>query len=97
MHWERLDRRSPPDGTICVVAHFVQGMNRPATGVWKYCYRGPDSYWETKHGDRIPCGKYDNWCDVEDIIDAVGERIEDDLRLAIENMRFRDGLYTSLL
>jgi hypothetical protein len=53
----------------------VQGINKPAIGVWEYCYHEPDSYWVTKHGNRILCGKYDNWCDVEDIINAVEEKI----------------------
>lgn len=93
MHWERLDRISPPDGTICVVAHFVQGMNRPATGVLKYCYSGHDSYWVTKHGGRIPCCKYDNWCDVDDIINAVEERIEDDISSVIDRQKLMNGDY----
>ncbi len=97
MHWKRLDRSSPSDGTVCVVGHFIKEQDKPIMGVWTYRYFGSDSYWETKTGAKIPCGKYDNWCNVDDIINVVGERIEDELRLAIENMRFRDGLYTSLL
>lgn len=80
MHWERLDRNYPFDGTTCVVGHFIQGQRKPIIGVWKFCYHGSNPYWETKNGKKITCGKYDNWCDVESIINNVCERIEYDIR-----------------
>lgn len=91
MHWKRLDRDSPNDGTTCVVGHFARGHNKPIMGLWKYCYFGDNSYWLTKHGEKISCGKYDNWCDVEDIIDVVGEKIEDELRSALNDIRTQNG------
>lgn len=90
MKWQRLDRSSPLDGTMCVVGHFVKGQRKPIMGLWRYCYFGDDSYWQTKNGERVKCGKYDNWCDVEDIIDAVGERVENEFRPALNDMYLRD-------
>ena len=87
MHWKRLDRQSPFDGTTCVVGHFINGQRKPIMGLWKYCYFGDNSYWLTKHGEKVSCGKYDNWCDVEDIISVVSEKIEDELREALDTMR----------
>ena len=94
MHRKRLDRSSPSDGTLCVVGYFVQGRNRPIMGLWKYCYFGDNSYWQTNNGEKVYCGKYDNWCDVEDIIDAVGARVEDELRSALDDIRFGYGLFS---
>jgi len=92
MHWERLDRSSPSDGTTCVVGHFIQGQRKPIVGIWKFCYRGSDSYWETKSGEKITCGKYDNWCDIEVIINNVYERIEDEIRDEINRTRLMNGI-----
>jgi hypothetical protein len=60
------------------------------TGLWTYHFNGLDSYWETNNGNRIICGKYDKWCDVEDIIANVEERIEDESESIIEKMHLRD-------
>ena len=79
MHWKRLDKSHPSDGATCVVGHFVPGNPRPIMGMWQYCYYGEDSYWKTKYGGKVYCGQYDNWCDVEDIIDVIRARIEDEI------------------
>ena len=86
----------PSDGTTCVVGHFIQGSSssKPIMGLWKYCYFGDNSYWLTKNGNKVYCGKYDNWCDVEDIIEAVSEKVEDELRSALDYIKFRGGIFS---
>lgn len=87
MQWQRLDRSTPVDGTTCVVGHFTPGCSKPAVGVWTYHYFGDKSYWQASNGDRIECFKYDNWCDVNDIISVVEDRIIDEIRSEIEKAR----------
>ena len=87
MHWSILNNSKPGSGTECIVGHFIKGVRTPVFGVWKYYFAGEESYWLTKDGTHIPCNRSDNWCAVEDVIDAVGERIEDELRSAINAIK----------
>lgn len=91
MKWKLFNRDSPPDGMTCVVGHFIHDRQRPVYGVWKFCYSGYDSYWLTKDGKQIKCNKYDNWCNVEDIIDEVTSRIEEEIISRLTEIRLRNG------
>lgn len=87
MHWKRLDRNSPADGTTCVVGHFLPNTSKPLVGLWKFCYSGNNSYWLTNSGDKIDCFNTDNWCDVEDIILAVEDKIVEDIKFELSRPR----------
>ena len=84
MQWQHLGRSIPVDGTKCVVGHFTSDCSKPIVGVWTYHYFDDKSYWQTSNGDRIECFKYDSWCDVNDIISVVEDRIIDEIRSEIE-------------
>lgn len=89
MHWKRLDRDSPYDGMTCIVGHFLEGDDKPVIGIWEYCSFGKDSYWQTKDGSKIQCSKYDNWCNVDDVIDAVADKIKENFSWEIEKAKMR--------
>jgi hypothetical protein len=85
--WKQLDRNSPEDGSICVVGHFLPNASKPLVGLWKFCYFDNSSYWLTRSGDKIDCSNTDNWCDVEDIISAVEDKLVEDIKFELSRPR----------
>ena len=89
MYWRRLDRDSPADGSSCIVGHFTEDSDKPIIGIWVYCSFGKDSYWLTKNNNKVTCSQYDNWCYVDDVIDAVAEKMKENFAWEIEKAKMR--------
>ena len=92
MQWKRLAREQPINDTVCVVGHYDKNKNKSTMGIWVYHVYGAVQYWQTKSGCKITCSQYDKWCDVEDIINAVGDRLEDELRSTMKGLNLKDRL-----
>ena len=90
MHWKVYKDESPGDGQSCIVARFVNRDGTPSTCILTYVRMGfGESYWQTKSGDRILCNDTDNWCYVDDVIDAVADRIKENFPWEIEKAKMR--------
>ena len=78
MHWKLYKDNKPSSGERCVVAYISQ--NKIMLGIFTYFLSGTTSYWRNNNGQVIYCRDNQKWCYIDNIIDAVEQRLEDELR-----------------
>lgn len=84
MHWKVYNKVKPLNGTSCIVGRVIDG--RPGFAVYTY-YGGVDPHWISGHGKSITIQEYDHWCDVEDVVSYIGDKLEYEISAAM----FREG------
>lgn len=93
LRWKVIKNITPTLGTVCVVGHFDNSKLKPVMGVWKFICIGGQSYWQTKAGRQLQCNFSDHWCDVEDIIESVASRVEDEIRPYVDECKIKNNLW----
>lgn len=78
MHWNLYKDSKPSSGERCIVAYISQG--KTMAGIFTYCLSGSTSYWKNDSGQIVYCRDNQQWYYVSSIIDAVAQRLEDELR-----------------
>lgn len=79
LSWNRYSEAQPINGSKCIVA--VRTKGRFSAGVYTYYKSGNTACW-IKNG-QVKCDPYDRWCYVESIVEAVADRLLDELHTDI--------------
>lgn len=90
MEWKILCNVKPPEGVKCLVGRKVN--HKSSYGIYTYV-DSSKPYWKDKYGSCTDTYIYDHWCSVDDIISAVESRLEDDIKVAIDILKMRNGTY----
>jgi hypothetical protein len=78
MQWKLYCTVQPLVNTVCVVGRQHKNKN-PSYGVLTYCSDINGNYWKDKYCNIIKCLPYDNWCAIDDIINAAQEKFIESL------------------
>lgn len=87
MYWRILKHEKPSRGSKCVVAYYNENK-KPSFGIYEYY----ENYWENRNHFTIPCRQSDHWCYVEEIINNIEKKFEDDVKDAIKEYKLFNGL-----
>lgn len=75
MHWNSYESVKPSPQSKCIVAYYSRGYT--IAGIFTY-YPGSTSYWRNDSGQTVYCRDNQQWYYVNNIIDAVAQRLEDE-------------------
>lgn len=89
MRWSHFNVESPSSGATYIVARISEN-NKCSTGLYTFCYIGNKFYWRSDKGDLFECHRSDHFCNVEDVIDSVEDRIKEDIETELQLRRFRN-------
>ena len=88
MHWHHFNVELPSSGNTYIVSRVSN--NGRSTGLYTFYYMGDKFYWRSDSGNLFECNRNDLFCDIDDVIAYVEDRIIEDIETELQLRRFRN-------
>lgn len=85
MEWKPLQKYKPNDGQECIVCRLNVRTNKRTYGMYIYYHNGGKSVWLSKYGNKISSTNLDYWYSVNDMIENVEDRFNEELAIAVQS------------
>lgn len=85
MEWKSLQKHKPCDGQECIVCRLNVKTNKRTYGMYIYHHNGGKSAWLSKYGNKINSTNLDYWYSVNDMIENVEDRFNEELTIALQS------------
>lgn len=85
MEWKSLQKCKPCDGQECIVCRLNVKTNKRTYGMYIYHHNGGKSAWLSKYGNKISSTNLDYWYSVNDMIENVEDRFNEELAIALQS------------
>ena len=85
MEWKSLQKYKPCDGQECIVCRLNAKTNKRTYGMYIYHHNSGKSVWLSKYGNKINSTNLDYWYSVNDMIENVEDRFNEELAIALQS------------
>lgn len=85
MEWKSLQKYKPNDGQECIVCRLNIKTNKRTYGMYSYYHNGGKSVWLSKYGNKINSTYLDYWYSVNDMVENVEDRFNEELAMALQS------------
>lgn len=85
MEWKSLQKYKPNDGQECIVCRLNAKTNKRTYGMYIYYHNSGKSVWLSKYGNKINSTNLDYWYSVNDMIENVEDRFNEELAIALQS------------
>lgn len=85
MEWKSLQKYKPNDGQECIVCRLNAKTNKRTYGMYIYYHNSGKSVWLSKYGNKINSTNLDYWYSVNDMIENVEDRFNEELTIALQS------------
>ena len=85
MEWKPLQKCKPCDGQECIVCRLNAKTNKRTYGMYIYHHNSGKSVWLSKYGNKINSTNLDYWYSVNDMIENVEDRFNEELTIALQS------------
>ena len=85
MEWKSLQKYKPCDGQECIVCRLNAKTNKRTYGMYIYYHNSGKSVWLSKYGNKINSTNLDYWYSVNDMIENVEDRFNEELAMALQS------------
>lgn len=85
MEWKSLQKYKPNDGQECIVCRLNAKTNKRTYGMYIYYHNSGKSVWLSKYGNKINSTNLDYWYSVNDMIENIEDRFNEELAIALQS------------
>lgn len=85
MEWKSLQKYKPCDGQECIVCRLNAKTNKRTYGMYIYYHNSGKSVWLSKYGNKINSTNLDYWYSVNDMIENIEDRFNEELAIALQS------------